>query len=551
MSTIWTLPGPERFLDNVIRRRDERGVVAVLAPETITNLVDGLCEALRARDGAAPDRIRPSASGSDAPAHLIAARVPNARFGIRHVADLANLPEVWNRTFVVHDIPRQHWTRWRQFARQLATIQAETGLAPNIVLICPTGIGYGELKASFGAPGISVWRGVVSHLDAATQAHRLLGAAQEDPLSRCALATSIEVAGWNLSLLDRLLAEDVATQIDPFDFLCSIAGPPPESADLCWEAGLVDEWSEGPRVDSLALLASGHPEEIRKRIWRGHVQVMFPFLDEIRTALIRQFLEQISGVVLADPPWQARPDKDSPLRHSPWDLDLGEVFSLVRNRLGPKQRQLDHLVKKMRHRMAHLEPLTAEQVQNLADLWGDVNAPECVTGWDWPRCGQSLTLLIGPPGAGKSTWAGANALASTVVSSDAIREELNGPSSERVFREVRRRARQLLANGTDAVVDATNLGAHDRRYLTSMAPDWMAIRYVVIDRPVDDKLHTGTWRDDRPDLIRQKTRAFLDQLPAILNGDNDSRVTVTNLIAMGADADQTQIQPHRASSGAA
>ena len=76
-----------------------------------------------------------------------------------------------------------------------------------------------------------------------------------------------------------------------------------------------------------------------------------------------------------------------------------------------------------------------------------------------------LTIMIGIPASGKSTIAEQYG---TVVSTDAIREELWGDasiqkSSDKVFRVAYDRIHNLLTEGKDAVLDATNVSAKRRK----------------------------------------------------------------------------------------
>jgi len=69
----------------------------------------------------------------------------------------------------------------------------------------------------------------------------------------------------------------------------------------------------------------------------------------------------------------------------------------------------------------------------------------------------ALVVLIGAAASGKSTFAARHFLPDCVVSSDRIRGEASGPTSDDiVFAELHRQVRVRLAEGLVAVVDATN-----------------------------------------------------------------------------------------------
>lgn len=147
----------------------------------------------------------------------------------------------------------------------------------------------------------------------------------------------------------------------------------------------------------------------------------------------------------------------------------------------------------------------------------------------------TLTLMVGPSGAGKSTWLlsdEAKLLGITpdqVISSDSIRAELCGDFKDQrrnkeVFKLVKKRASDRLDNGQDTVIDATNL---------SYRPSMVAlngnnpIRYIVVNRSVEEKRRDGGWRNDLSiDLIGKHDQLFQLELPDIMCGDGLSNVTV-------------------------
>jgi predicted kinase len=70
---------------------------------------------------------------------------------------------------------------------------------------------------------------------------------------------------------------------------------------------------------------------------------------------------------------------------------------------------------------------------------------------------DALVVLIGAAASGKSTFAGAHFVADDVVSSDRLRAEMTGATSDDiVFAELHRRVQARLAAGLLVVVDATN-----------------------------------------------------------------------------------------------
>ena len=96
----------------------------------------------------------------------------------------------------------------------------------------------------------------------------------------------------------------------------------------------------------------------------------------------------------------------------------------------------------------------------------------------------TITLMIGLPASGKSTYA-RRYLNTTIISSDALRAELYGDENDQrhnreVFQVLHARVQMALAHGEDVVVDATNLTMKSRRPLLDMARRYHATAKAII-----------------------------------------------------------------------
>ena len=144
-----------------------------------------------------------------------------------------------------------------------------------------------------------------------------------------------------------------------------------------------------------------------------------------------------------------------------------------------------------------------------------------------------LTMMIGPSGAGKSFWLTiTHPRSSAIVSSDAIRTELCGDfrdqaKNTQVFNALHAIAVARIKNGLPCYVDVTNLKRADRLALLSLLPSNTPVTYVVINRPMEEKIRGADWRPLW--LLEKHEQTFRSQLPDILAGDYFPNVTVKDL----------------------
>lgn len=149
-----------------------------------------------------------------------------------------------------------------------------------------------------------------------------------------------------------------------------------------------------------------------------------------------------------------------------------------------------------------------------------------------------LDILVGPSGSGKSTYAATNYYGDIVISSDRLRENFCGDlkdqsQNERVFEAMHELAKTKLRLGIPVVLDATHIKRADRLKAAKIVPDSIPIRYIVIDRPIGEKILDSGWRaavsvHGKP-LINYHEQVFKSNLKDILDGDGLPNVTVLDL----------------------
>ena len=142
-----------------------------------------------------------------------------------------------------------------------------------------------------------------------------------------------------------------------------------------------------------------------------------------------------------------------------------------------------------------------------------------------------LTIMVGPSGAGKSTWARANFKPEEIISSDDLREAINGSRFDQsnpttIFRAVHKLAKARLDCGLRVCLDATHLRRKHRVEAASLAPKHTTVKYVVINRSMEDKIRDGDWRLNVPGLLKKHEETFKNNLQYIKKGDDLPNVEV-------------------------
>ena len=107
----------------------------------------------------------------------------------------------------------------------------------------------------------------------------------------------------------------------------------------------------------------------------------------------------------------------------------------------------------------------------------------------------TVFIMVGIPGAGKTTWALSHPELA-YVGSDAIRRELYGREmTPRGYRRVHRimavRMREHLAAGRDVVVDSAHITPRARRFLLKQLPPGYRAVAVFINTPLKQALHNN------------------------------------------------------------
>lgn len=182
--------------------------------------------------------------------------------------------------------------------------------------------------------------------------------------------------------------------------------------------------------------------------------------------------------------------------------------------------------------------------QRVVDMWREEDIPcfQVVADWERPRAiaptrETLLTLMVGPSGAGKSSYVAGEYPDHWVISTDALRREYCGSTLDQsrnddVFAALHRLAKARMDCGLPVVIDATNLRRRDRLSLVALAPVGTTVEYVIIDRPLANKMATAEWRAEviigEKTLVEAHHERMQSALKDIMNGDGLPQVRVND-----------------------
>lgn len=194
------------------------------------------------------------------------------------------------------------------------------------------------------------------------------------------------------------------------------------------------------------------------------------------------------------------------------------------------------------------EPLfVVDDRPRVVAMWRD-RGLVCLQCREWdddaavPAPATTLTIMVGPSGAGKTHWLRTegekdNGIVrpSQILSSDEFRHCICGDYRDQtknaaVFAALHDVAKTRLRHGVPTVIDATNLRRKDRLACVDLAPPGTRVRYIVVDRPMEEKRRDAGWRAALPiDLLAKHDQIFRSQITDILAGDGRAGIEVIDV----------------------
>lgn len=143
-----------------------------------------------------------------------------------------------------------------------------------------------------------------------------------------------------------------------------------------------------------------------------------------------------------------------------------------------------------------------------------------------------LYILVGPGGSGKTTWAKTHFPEDAILSQEQIREELHGNlrfqgKASQISDIVRARIASRIAHGQVTVIDGVHIDGRARKAMVGLLPATERACYVVIDRPIEEKIRDmDKQQDGMREFLEGHQAKFERRLSDILRGDGFPNVEV-------------------------
>ncbi len=291
-------------------------------------------------------------------------------------------------------------------------------------------------------------------------------------------------------------------------------------------------------IDGTLADVSHRLHYLKDRDWKGFFDQMHDDSTYEHIVWLAKIIDQHATILVVT----ARPE-DYRAETEKWLADNGIVYETLRMRpLGDFRP--DTVVKKeilITLQEEGYNPVMAfDDKKSVVNMYREMGLTvlECDYQETSKYAGQTLLhVMVGPSGAGKSTYIKANYKPEDVISTDEIRVQLYGNHDESQTIDLEKLKRTWaythdligarLRNGVFTVLDATNIKPNDRKNVFNVVPAGVFVQYVIIDRPLDDKLKSRGWRSESLVLKHHKTFKSLEK--EALAGDNRPDVYVKDM----------------------
>jgi hypothetical protein len=277
---------------------------------------------------------------------------------------LGRAREMQDRVVWIDGFAQGDWAAWKEGAIAYARVCKQLPQFGRGVLCCVVeGVGARNLPDSDAALAVHQWRDRLSELDLQIWVAQVIKNIEMNPLERRAR----RILAGALAAFDPALAAELASLAlekltCPSDLLRKIAaergwtGAAAESAT--WEAGIVDSVDGEKQVHAGVLASSGKQGalQLQARVWQAQVTIVFPLLEQRRLRILTEYRKWLSV------PFHK---SDGSVVSAIEDLEIVDLQYQLRSHPSTRLSRLLPMMKQARNKLAHMEPLSGFELEDL------------------------------------------------------------------------------------------------------------------------------------------------------------------------------------------
>lgn len=208
------------------------------------------------------------------------------------------------------------------------------------------------------------WEGVVREIDGLMYLSNRLSDGQMSQLHDLVkIRVLLELAGTDLGLLDYLSQFSLRDLVTPKQLLMAYSSTNSWlNANLRnWNDGGEDQFNSSRRIHSCCLALRNDDQEIFRRVWRGQLVSLFPYIEERRIELAKSLSRFVSQTSFTHHFTGETVDF--------WDLDIGPMCFIANKTQAPSRIKSElRVLRDVRHHLAHLQPVPCDQLEALVSF---------------------------------------------------------------------------------------------------------------------------------------------------------------------------------------
>lgn len=287
------------------------------------------------------------------------------------VADLRNTSELSGKIVWIDNCAKGNLPKWIDVLRENSELNRRLDSIWDrtiFILSLENDLAVSQVSEDV-CLAVRSWYGVVSRIDSLLFAAGYLSDRNISSLEKeAAIHVIANLAEWDLELVEFLASQSMRDLLSPGNALKTFssrrAWQHVYGAD--WHLGQVDYFDVGP-TRSILLDCATNQFEITQRLWTAQIAVVLPLIEKKRREIIDQYEKNLSTWIQHLKPTDSRGRLVDDFR----TLEVGPlcyIFSRTAAR-DPVFRTLK-LLKDLRNKLAHLETLSADDLDDLKSIFG-------------------------------------------------------------------------------------------------------------------------------------------------------------------------------------